>query len=341
MHPSLPLHLLDDFSDDAAIPIGLPIDTAAHGPELICGASLAIARHHQFGGLPVRAIWCDDHRSADGGRAAALHLTRLGIRAVVGHFSSRAALAAAPVYAANDALFIAPGSSAPELTATSCQTVFRLFGRDDDQAAAIAEFLRDIAAAQTIDILAEDNAYGRSVGNLVAARLARHGIASVVSVVRDDDAHSAKANGSVVLAGRHEFSARLLRRLSPARIRVVTDDALTPAFIDEAGDAAEGIMIPVIAPAARSDDVDRLNDRYVRLCDAPPGGYFLTSYVAVDLVLRVLRDLGDAGGAQIAVHLRSHRWPTLIGELSFACSGEVDGLTWRMVRVTNGHFVRT
>lgn len=341
MQPPLPLHLLGECSDNATIRIGLPIDTAAHGVELIVGASLATARHRRLGGQPVSAVWCDDHRSTDGGRAAALHLANLGIRTIVGHFSSRAALAAAPVYAANDALFIAPGSSAPDLTATHRQTVLRLFGRDDTQAAAIADVLHEVAPLQTVEILTEDNAYGRGVAGLLAERLENNSIASDISVIRDDETTSSTGAGPVVLAGRHEFSARLLRRLSPTRVRIATDDALTPTFLHAADAAANGVLIPMIAPPAHSDEASEMNDGYARLCGQPPGGYFLTSYVAIDLILHALRNNGDGGGADIAARLRSRRWPTVLGELSIASSGDIDGLTWQMVRVMNEKFVRT
>ena len=52
--PQLPLQLLATSSPDAAVRIAIPVDTAAHGVELIVGAYLAITRHRRLGGVPVR-----------------------------------------------------------------------------------------------------------------------------------------------------------------------------------------------------------------------------------------------------------------------------------------------
>jgi branched-chain amino acid transport system substrate-binding protein len=337
---SLPLQLLDRLPANPEVRIGVPIDAAAHGPELIVGAYLAIAHHHQSGGFPVAARWHDDGRNAEGGRAAAEQLVGSGIRYVVGHFSSRAALAAAPVYAENDALFVAPGSSSPELTALSNRgTALRLFGRDDEQAAAIVEVLQQVETQGDVEVFAEDNGYGRSVSSTIATLLECAGVPARVAVVRNFETLVSDATGPVILAGTHEFSARLLCRLSPARCRIVTDDAFTPAFLGATGTAADGALVAIIRFDARSDEFRRLSSEAAGLLGNGPGAYFLTSYVATELILKALRTLGDCGGRCIAGHLRSLRWRTLLGSLVFEPSGEVQGLSWGFARVERGQFV--
>lgn len=334
-HP-LPLHLLKPGPPDAPLRIGLPVDTAAHGPELIVAAHLALEAHRQRGGPPVSAIWCDDHRNADGGRAAARTLIRSGTRYVVGHFSSRAALAALPIYADAEAILLAPGSSAPELTA-SAAPVIRLFGRDDAQAEAIADALLQSAPRQSVDILGEDNGYGRGVSRLLARALDRRGIAADVTMIDDGENGVRGGNGPVVLAGRHEFAARMLRHVGASRRRIATDDALTPAFLHAVGAAAEGVEIAGLGDDG-SPRTQALQDAYGHLMGEPPGGYFLSSYVAIDLLLGALRACGDRGGAEISAHLRSRSWPTALGVLGFDARGDVQGLTWRMARVAHGRF---
>ena len=269
-HP-LPLHLLGPLQSDAWLRIGLPIDTAAHGRELIAAAHLALARHRQRGGRPVSALWCDDHRNAEGGRAAAAALTGAGVRYMVGHFRSRAALAALPVYAEADAILLAPGSSAPDLTG-SAAPVLRLFGRDDTQAQAIADTVQRRAPRQRVAIVAEDNGYGRGIGTMLAAALHERRIAADVTIVADSDDALPAGDGPVVLAGRHEFASRRLRQIAVSRWRIATDDALTPAFLRAAGAAAEGVEIACLRDDG-APPTQALEDAYVGLIGEPPGGY--------------------------------------------------------------------
>lgn len=338
----LPLHLLTESASDAAIVLGLPIDTAAHGSSLIVAAHLALARHHQQGGVPVRAVWCDDHRSAEGGRAAAIHLIDRGVRYVIGHFSSRAAMTAAQVYAGAGVLFLAPGASAPALTEHPApSTVLRLFGRDDTQADAIVHALQLMTRAPAVELHIEDNRYGHSLGAHLKRALARAGMAAHVPAAQDSGAINAAGTHPVVIAGTREFSASLLQRLDCARPRIVSDDAYHDAFLHEAGPAADGVLVPVIAPPAAHATTEDLNAAYRALIGGSPGGYFMTSYVAVDLLLRVLRRHGDCGGAQAAACLTGQSWSTALGELSFAPFGEVTGLEWRMACVRQNTFVIT
>nr|WP_176422077.1 ABC transporter substrate-binding protein [Bradyrhizobium sp. 2S1]MCK7664915.1 ABC transporter substrate-binding protein [Bradyrhizobium sp. 2S1] len=336
----LPLRLLAALPDAADLQIGLPVDTAAHGGELIAGAYLAIAHHHQAGGAPVRGLWYDDRRNAEGGRAAAEHLARAGVRYVVGHFSSSAAIVAARIYANRDLLFVAPGSSSPELTALSSGgTIFRLCGRDDAQGSLIVHGLQGRETDQPVEVYAEDNRYGRSVSGLLASMLQRAQMPYRMSIIDTPNGLVTGSRSPVVLAGTHEFSSRLLQQLDPQRCRIATDDAYTPIFLREAGAMAEDVLVPFMGSDPNSDQVLRLNTEYSRLLGIAPGGYFLSSYVAVNLILDAIRTLGDCGGPRIADHLRSRTWTTLLGPLSFDRSGEVHGLAWQLARVQKGQFI--
>ena len=251
-------------------------------------------------------------------------------------------MTAAPIYVRAGVLFLAPGASAPGLTEHPApSTVLRLFGRDDTQAEAIVRALQLMTPAPAVELCIEDNRYGNSLGAHLQAVFARAGVATHVSTARDPGAVNATRTDPVVIAGTREFSAGLLQRLDCARPRIVSDDAYHEAFLDEAGPAADGVLIPVIAPPAAHSTANELEAAYRALIGRSPGGYFVTSYVAVDLLLRVLRRQGDCGGAQAAACLRGQSWSTALGELSFTSSGEVVGLNWHMACVRQKKFVIT
>lgn len=251
-------------------------------------------------------------------------------------------MTAAQIYRDAGMLFVAPGASAPELTASpGASTVLRLFGRDDTQADAIVHRLRQLQPTGDVEVYLEDNRYGHSLGTHLKNALARANIAARLVVTRDGDDIVSVGAGPVVVAGTREFSAQVLRRLDRSRTRIASDDACHVAFLDEAGEAADGVLIPIFAVPAQREAAACLNAACHDLIGRPPGAYFLTSFTAVDLLLRVLHHLGDCGGVQAAAFLREQSWTTVLGDLSFAPSGEVTGLEWRLARIAQRQFIVT
>ncbi|MFG3756535.1 hypothetical protein, partial [Klebsiella pneumoniae] len=195
---------------------------------------------------------------------------------------------------------------------------------DDTQADVIVQRLQQQEG--DVEVYVEDNRYGHSLGAHLQRALTRANKVARLVVARVADDTVSAGTGPVVVAGTREFSARVLRRLDRSRCRIAGDDACHVAFLDEAGEVADGVLIPVIAVAAQHEVAARLETACRDLIGRPPGAYFLTSYTAIDLLLGVLHHLGDCGGERAAARLKERRWSTVLGDLSFSPSGEVTGL---------------
>lgn len=338
--------LLEEMSTPGATKLGVSANIAAHTNELIGGVVLAI----QDVGRPIRIIWRDDQRNADGACRSAQSLIDEGVAAVVGHLSASAALPAAEVYTGAGMVFLAPGTTHPALTASDGGTVFRLCGRDDDQARLLAGLVGLLPRRGTIAVLAQDIAYGRALAQLLADAFDSNGLDHLAVASGDEclstrDLEQIERAGAdaLVIAGIHEFAASCCRRLDVAGyggLLVLGDDGFTPNLMSLAGDSVEGAILVAPGPAHdRNDKTLELTRRYRALLGSEPGAYFLTSYAATWILLQALEDEGPPSSERLSDSLRGRAWRTPVGELRFDKKGEVEGLGWTTYRVRDGRFV--
>ena len=95
----------------------------------------------------------DDFCDAAQAVALARKLASDGVVFVAGHWCSHASIPAAKVYEEAGVLQIAPGSASAKLTDEGGPNVFRIYGRDDQQGAKVADYLADHWAGKGVAIL--------------------------------------------------------------------------------------------------------------------------------------------------------------------------------------------
>lgn len=135
------------------------------------GVELAVASLMAGGGIgrePVRIVTADDQCNAAGAETAARHLVAAGATFIVGHVCSSAAIAAAPIYRDLRSVFISPGARNPKLTDERAGPgVFRLAGRSDRQAAAIAAAIMSRYAGRKAAIVNDTGPQSRDLADAV------------------------------------------------------------------------------------------------------------------------------------------------------------------------------
>ncbi|KMW72616.1 hypothetical protein TI10_14390 [Photorhabdus luminescens subsp. luminescens] len=205
----------------------------SNGPnqqDLLVAALLAV----NDAGISVKLRYFDDGREARQAKKAAREVISAGSHAIVGHFSSITALAASPLYEANELPFITPGSSHPDLCRQKRSTL-RFFGRDDEQLLCL------IACCSTDDqvlILAQQHNYGERLADQLSAALASMNITanvylSISPAIGDEKIIQLALQSDVVyLLGSQEFSFGLMQRyaFSPVAKIILSDDAYGPAI---------------------------------------------------------------------------------------------------------------
>jgi branched-chain amino acid transport system substrate-binding protein len=230
-------------------------------------AERAVGAINAAGGLlgeRVGVIVEDDGCEAAKAAAVATSLVERKPAAVIGHPCSGAAVTAAPIYAAANLIFIAPGVRHPALTDPRAgPTVFRLAGRDDRQGEAAAQWLARTAARGRIGLIHDRTRYARTIAEDTAKRLRAAGVApqpmlTIVAGRQDYDAiaRSLKERGAeVAFFAGYPSEARVIvagfRRLGLDTPFLGSDSLATPEFAD--GPGADALKISVLVarePAA-------------------------------------------------------------------------------------------
>lgn len=191
-----------------AIPLGLAIDlsgTASAHTRTFLHATRAWAAGTPGADLTL----VSDDRSADGGERAAAELLRRGVRGVVGHYSSRAALAALPLYGTVGVPLLLPAATADTLPGPGRAHVGRLCASDADLHSALGDL----------------TAPWRDAG-----RLAWH---VETSQAAPEAAPARRGPGTLqVVLGSEAFAREALARpAAPGERWLLVDDAGSPALL--------------------------------------------------------------------------------------------------------------
>ena len=138
-------------------------------------AEAAIGNLNAQGGVlgeMLALVVADDQCSDAGAAAAAQAFVQKRVALVIGHPCARSALAAAQVYGPAGMLFIAPATRHPALTEKRAgKTIFRLSGRDDQQASAAAAWLMLRPGTGPFAVVHDKTAYSRGLATGIAAAL--------------------------------------------------------------------------------------------------------------------------------------------------------------------------
>jgi branched-chain amino acid transport system substrate-binding protein len=331
-----PVGKLLELSRPGGLRLGVSANVAGHTRELCAAVRLALEDAPP--GLNVEVIWRDDERSATGAKATAQYFLTRGVHAVVGHLSASASLAAARAYDGR-CVFFAPGTSHPDLVPAGSASVFRVYGRDDDQGRAIVRLLRHLAPRRVL-LLEQDLPYGHALASAVKGSWSLAGTELRLLLVPHDaplraralEAAAGMSPDVVVFAGIHEVALEVVKRVREGKgcRTILGDDGYVAEFLEQGGPAAEGTIIMAVRDDRRPE-APELCRRFRELTGRVPGAYFLTSYAAMQILLRAAREAGYRP-AEMAEQIGSQSWSTCLGEISFY-HGEVRGMTWTAVRI--------
>lgn len=330
-------------------------DNARFGTEMLNGAQLAAADLNAAGGVlgrDIEIVSGDDACDPDTAGASAEQLAATGIVGVAGGYCSGAAVPASAALSAKGLPYISAYATNPALTDRGLQTVFRIPGRDDQQAAFAARFLAGPGQARKLAILHNDTLYASYLAE--RTRSANDELKLGMQVVFFDriapgqaDYRSTltaiKASGADTLyyAGYQAEVSVILRQAKdlalPARI-AGTDATADPAMIEAAGAAAEGYvataaLVPELLPRAGA-----FIQTYTERFGAAPGPSGVYEYDAVRTLANAIFWAGSTDPKDIIGALRTTRHEGLIGEIAFDAKGDRQSTLYTTAIVRDGKF---
>jgi branched-chain amino acid transport system substrate-binding protein len=325
------------------IAVGVPLSgsDAIYGAAIRLGVEQAVADIDADGGFlgqKARVVVGDDGGDPKKAVAVAKGFIAAKIPFVVGHLSSATTMPTSALYADAGLLDITPTAIAPAITARGLSTVFRICGREDQQAAVAAQWLVDHHIGR-IAIVHDRTPTGKDLADATRKALAARGTKEVFYGSIEKGSHDVaalagriKASGAqVVLWGGGPTEAGLLvRELKDANARATLLGGFGIAsdeFASLAGSAADGSMIVFPRdPRTRPAAADLLRRLKAKGTD-PKGGTFY-AYAAVQVIQQAAaasRSLDPKALDPKALAATMHAgtvFHTVLGDLSFDQAGD-------------------
>lgn len=329
-----------------------------YGQQILFGVYYAQRQVNQTGGLAGRKVvvhFHDDAASAEEAVRVAQRITANdAVIALIGHYNSRATLAAGPLYQA---------AGLPAITSTSINPavaqlgdyVFRVVGHDIDQARALANAIWNEGHRTTLVFVDPEDAYSRGLADHFQRLYERLGgrvlrnpftVNGAIRITEDPrDADAVLMTGEYADAGR---IARMLREMG-VTVPILGGDAVySQGLFASGGEAARGVRATAFYHyTVRNSPLLPRAEEFARAFEAaihaPPNHNMATSYDAVALVLNALRE-GHVTRRAIQAYLETigrgrPAYLGVTGRIAFDANGDVVGKPWVLVRARERDFV--
>ena len=233
---------------------------AADGNDIKNGVLTAIDVINDQGGIPgyskielfPQDTACDPKQAV----AAANKLINLEVVGVIGAYCSSSTIPASETLAEEDIPMITPASTNEKVTDRGLPYMFRMCGRDDDQAPTAVKFMMDALGAKTLFVVDDKTTYSQGLADGVVKSAGNMGMKVLGRdhVNQGDKDFSAvltmakRANPDVLYMSLQNHASGSLMAIQAKRLglksTVVSQDAMYhPNFIKVAKDAAEGVYV--------------------------------------------------------------------------------------------------
>jgi len=337
--PGLCLALSGSAQADVTVGVAVPRSGpyVAVGEQVLRGVEAAARDANAMGGLdgqPVVLDVQDDVCDSNSATAVANHFIRSNVRLVVGHVCSNASIAASDLYAANGIVMITAASVAAKLTDRSLPTVFRVCGRDDDQARLSAAVLAERFRDRKIALLQDQTASARLLAAATKDNLNRIGVnealfLSFQPAEKDDEALAdrLKAAGIEVVyyGGDAAEMGRLVKIAADRGYRPQwfgTSAIATPDFAKVAGPASNGVLMTFYLDPSRQPAAAGVVKAF-KAQGIDPTGSTIYGYAAMQALVASANFVHSTEPRPIAQALHTERFDLVLGTVGFDSKGDV------------------
>lgn len=330
---------------DDTIKIGVqaPItgEYAAEGQGIENGVKLLIEQQNANGGLlgkKLEYVTCDDEGKASQAAICARKLVNDGVIAIIGTYTSGAALAAAPIYAAANVIQTSDGTS-DELTQRGWQTFFRNAPPNSDEAEFVADYLVNVRKDDRIAVLSDHSSYATGLaqsvndsikaldGNIVANERINAGTQDYTAVLTKLKSEKPTA---LFFSGYYTDGGLIRSQMKQLGMEAdfIGGDANQNAdFAKIAGDAAAGAII-VNVPAPENlpyEEAKQFLSDYIKAFGAPPPSiYTFTNADGLRAIMAAIEDTQTTDTTKLIPWLQNMKEPFagLTGPFTWDDKGE-------------------
>ena len=331
--PSAPARA--DVTVGVAVPRSGPY--VAVGEQVLRGVQGAARDANARGGIAGETIVLDvqdDACDSNSATAVANHYVQARVRLVVGHVCSNASLPASEIYAANGTVMITAASVAAKLTDRNLPTIFRVCGRDDDQARLSAAVLAERFRDRRIAIIYDPSPASRALAAATKDNLNRIGVNEALFATfqpsdADDAALADRLKGAgidvVYYGGDAGEMGRLVRTAADRGYRPQwfgTSAIATQDFARIAGPASNGALMTFYLDPSRKPEAQGVVAA-LKAQGMEPDGSMIYGYAALQALILAGADAHTAEPGPIAKTMHAERFDLVLGSVGFDGKGDV------------------
>jgi len=327
---------------------------ASDGTDIKNGVLTAIQVFEEAGGVPgydkielfAQDTACDPKQAV----AAANKLINLEVAGVIGAYCSSSTIPSSETLDEEDIIMITPASTNEKVTDRGLPYMFRMCGRDDDQAPAAAKFMQEALGAKTIFIVDDKTTYSQGLADGVSKAAKALGM----TVVEHDHVNQGDKDFAAVLTKAKQANADIfymsLQGFSPAALmtlqakrmglksQIVTQDAVfQPKYMEVAKDAANGVYLTYGFTDTTTPEYKAFESRYVPKY-GPIAAYATYAYDAATVLLKAIKAAGTTDSAKVKAEIMKMSFPGVAKDIKFNAKGD-SGSSYIAYKVVGDEFV--
>lgn len=276
----------------------------------------------------------DDECNAEKAVEIANQIVAKKIPFVMGHLCSDASIAASPIYEKAGIIEITPSSTNPGLTERGLKYVFRTIGRDDTQGFVLAEHILRSYKTKKLGIIYEDSDYGKGISEVTKKFLNQAGMqeAFILQLTKDKPDYQevlAKIRDNkvnlILLAAFPGIATEFIPMLrkEDKKIKIVGGDTFTGiAFTKENRRNYDGAQFS-FPPDPADDRRNKAIKKKYRKAGYKPEAFTFYTYGAVQVWAQAVEKAGSLKADAVAKALRTRKFNTVLGEISFNEKGDI------------------
>lgn len=292
-----------------------------------------------LGGQKVRfeLLAEDDQADPRTATTVAQRLVDAGVKGVVGHVTSGAAIPASRIYEQAGVPSITPSATSPKLTQQKFKTTYRVIANDMQQGAAMARFATEALKAKRIAVIDDRTAYGQGLADAVVDNLKRLGVTPVGREFTNDKATDFSAiltrlkaakPDAIFYGGMDAQGAPLLRQMRQLGIEAKYlggDGVCTTEMIKLAGPAISADVFCTQAgiPMDKMPAGKSFNERFLKRFSVPVQLYAPYSYDAASALVEAMKLADSADPARYLPLLQKVSFKGVTGNVAFDASGDI------------------